>query len=118
MPNKPPFRPGAQGEGTQSTPLRKEPIGKSVWGNRGRLSRSEIRGRLRDQKLFKHGLGRKERIELEEKVFDPKKYGSDITEKELEQAIKDLQREQRRTPENKFEIEKQIRTLKGALGQK
>lgn len=96
----------------------KDPIKKHVWGSKSHLTRQELRGKLGDQKLFKHGLGQKERVELEKKIFSQQKYGSYITKQNVTKAIKDLQREKSRTPKDEFKIEKQIKTLKDALGEK
>ena len=97
---------------------KKESVGKSVWGSKGHLTRSELREKLRSHSLFKHGLSQEQRVKLEEEVFPQQKYGSYITKQKLAQAFKDLEREQYKTPKKKFEIEKGIKTLKDALEEK
>jgi len=98
--------------------IKKQGIDKGSWGSKGHLTRSELRQKLRSQQLFKHGLKEKERIELEKKIFSQQKYGNYITKQKMTQAIKDLKREQFKNPKEKWNIEKQIKTLKEALGEK
>lgn len=98
--------------------VKKKAIDKGAWGSKGHLTRSEFRQKLRSQALFKHGLKEKERIELEKEIFPQQKYGNYITEQKLTQAIKDLKREQYKNPKEKWNIEKKIKTLKEALGEK
>ncbi len=82
------------------------------------LSRSEFRQKLRNQALYKYGLKEKERVELEQEIFPYQKYGNSITKKKFTQAIKNLQREKTRNPKEEWKIEKKIKTLKEALGEK
>ncbi|XOB41188.1 MAG: hypothetical protein ACKKMP_01425 [Candidatus Nealsonbacteria bacterium] len=98
--------------------IKKPGVDKGVWGSKGHLTRSELRQRLRSQSLFKHGLKEKERVELEKEIFPHQKYGTHITRQKLIKVIKDLQKEQYRNPKEKWRIEKKIKTLKNALGEK
>lgn len=98
--------------------VKKEAMNKGALGGKGHLTRLELRQKLRNQQLFKHGLKEKERIELEKEIFPQQKYGHYITKQELTQAIKDLKKEQYRNPKEKWNIEKKIKTLKEALGEK
>lgn len=98
--------------------VKKEAMNKGALGGKSHLTRSELRQKLRNQQLFKHGLKEKERIELEKEIFPQQKYGHYITKQELTQAIKDLKKEQYRNPKEKWNIEKKIKTLKEALGEK
>lgn len=100
------------------SPSIKKPVAdKGVWGNKGYLTRSELRQKLRSRALFKHGLKETERVGLEKDIFS-QKYGTYITKQKLTKVIKDLQREQYRNPKEKWNIEKKIKTLKSALGEK
>ena len=97
---------------------KKESIGKSVFGSKGYLTRSELREKLKSHSLFKHGLSQEQRVKLEKEVFPQEKYGSYITKQETLQAFKDLERKQSKIPKKKFEIEKGKKTLKDILGEK
>ena len=98
--------------------IKKQAIDKGAWASKSHLTRSELRQKLRNQQLFKYGLKEKERIELEKKIFPQQKYGNYITKQKLTQAMKDLKKEQFQNPKEKWNIEKKIKTLKEALGEK
>jgi len=102
----------------QKPEIKKKAIDKGGWGSKGHLTRLELRQKLRNQQLFRHGLKEKERIELEKEIFPQQKYGHYITEQKLTQAIKDLKKEQYKNPKEKWNIEKKIKTLEEALGEK
>lgn len=61
---------------------------------------------------------RPKKPEVKKETFPQQKYGNYITNQKLAEVIKDLKREEYRNPKEKWNIEKKIKTLKEALGEK
>lgn len=101
--------------------VKKEPK-PSVFGGRSFLRRQELRGWLRKEEARRvTKMSQKERVGLEKKLFEPKKFGELIKPKEAERVYKEIKNFPRMSKEkyglkSKGERFKTLKILEKLLG--